>query len=56
MNANVREIFKDIYNDEIDTEDKLMAVQAIAEAETHNSITKADILQVLRWMLETCIF
>lgn len=52
MNTDARTIFKDIYNDDIDIEDKLMAVQTIAEAETHNSITKADILQVLRWMLD----
>ena len=49
------EIFKDIHNDEIDPEIKLMAIQEVLDMETHYSITKADLLEVLRWLVEEYI-
>ncbi|HIR00515.1 MAG TPA: hypothetical protein IAB23_12695 [Candidatus Scybalocola faecavium] len=49
------EIFKDIHNDEIDPEIKLMAIQEVLDMETHYSITKADLLEALRWLVEDYI-
>lgn len=48
-------IFKDIHNDEIDPEIKLTAIQEVLDMETHYSITKADLLEVLRWLVEDYI-
>lgn len=44
-------IFKNIYGDE-ETEEKITAIQEVVDMETHNSITKADMLEVLRWLVE----
>lgn len=49
-------IFKEIHNDEIDPEDKLTAIQEVLDMETHYSITKADLLEVLRWLVEDYIW
>ena len=48
-------IFKDIHNDEIDLEDKLTAIQEVLDMATHNGVTKADLLEVLRWLVEEYI-
>lgn len=48
-------IFKDIYNDDMDPEDKLTAIQEVLDMATHNSVTKADLLEVLRWLVEDYI-
>lgn len=48
-------IFKDIHNDEIDPEDKLTAIQEVLDMATHNGVTKADLLEVLRWLVEEYI-
>ena len=48
-------IFKDIHNDEIDPEDKLTAIQEVLDMATHNGVTKADLLEVLRWLVEDYI-
>ena len=45
-------IVKNIYTDEEDMEDKLSAIQEIVEMETHNSITKQELIDALRWILE----
>ena len=47
-------IFKNIYGDE-ETEEKITAIQEVVDMETHNSITKADMLEVLRWLVEEYI-
>ena len=49
-------IFKDIHNDEIDPEDKLTAIQEVLDMATHNGVTKADLLEVLRWLVEEYIW
>lgn len=49
------EIFKDIHNDEIDPEIKLTAIQEVLDMATHNGVTKADLLEVLRWLVEDYI-
>ena len=45
-------IIRDIYTDDADPEDKLMAINEVVELETHNSITKQELLLALKWMLE----
>lgn len=48
-------IFKDIHNDGTDVETKLTAIQDVIDMETHNVITKSDMLEVLRWLVEEYI-
>lgn len=48
-------IFKDIHNDEIEPEDKLTAIQEVLDMATHNGVTKADLLEALRWLVEDYI-
>ena len=48
-------IFKDIHSDEIDPEDKLTAIQEVLDMATHNGVTKTDLLEVLRWLVEDYI-
>lgn len=48
-------IFKDIHNDGTDVEVKLTAIQDVTDMETHNGITKSDMLEVLRWLVEEYI-
>lgn len=48
-------IFKDINNDAAEVDEKMNAIQEVLDMETHNSITKADMLEVLRWLVEEYI-
>lgn len=48
-------IFKDIRNEEVEVEDKLMAIEEVIGWATHNSITKKEMLEALRWLLEEYI-
>lgn len=50
--GKARKIIKDIHSDNYDPEDKLLAIQEVTGMETHNSVTKADMIEVLRWILE----
>lgn len=45
-------IFKDIENPDISAEEKGTAILKIINMETHNSVTKAMMLKVIRWLLE----
>ena len=45
-------ILKNIREDNHDPEDKLMVIQNMLDAETHNAITKSDLLEILRWIVE----
>lgn len=45
-------IFKDIHNEVTEMDEKINAVQEVICMETHNSITKADMLEALRWLVE----
>ena len=45
-------LFKNIQESNADPEDKLMAIQEVLDMETHNSITKQEILSALRWVVE----
>lgn len=46
------EIIKDIHSDEYDPEDKLTAIQEVAQGTHIKNITKADMLELLRWIVE----
>ena len=48
-------IFKDIHNEETEVEDKLTAIQDVSGWETHNGITKKEIMEVIRWLIEEYI-
>lgn len=37
-------------DDSISIPSKVLAIQAVAEMETHNSITKNDLVDALRWL------
>ena len=43
-------IFNDIENSKYTNEEKVIVVYTIMNMETHNSVTKADMLNVIRWM------
>ena len=46
-------IMKDHLDDpEIALQSKLLAIEKVAEMETHNSITKDDIIRTQRWIFE----
>lgn len=45
-------IFKDIHNDAAEVDEKINAIQEVTCMETHNSIAKADMIEVLRWLVE----
>ena len=48
-------IFKNIYNEETEVEDKLTAIQDVSGWETHNGITKKEMMEVIRWLIEEYI-
>ena len=48
-------IFKDIHNEETEVEDKLTAIQDVSGWETHNGITKKEMMEVIRWLIEEYI-
>ncbi len=43
-------IFHDIENPNVSTEEKGAAILKIIDMETHNSVTKAAMLKVIRWL------
>ncbi len=45
-------IVKNIYTDAVDPEEKLLAIQEVVDMETHNSVTKKDLVECLRWLIE----
>ncbi len=44
------EIFKQIERDEFTEEEKSIAICEVIKMATHNSITKAEMLNVIKWM------
>lgn len=48
-------LFKDIYTDEAEVDEKITAIQEVINLETQNSVTKADLVEVLRWLMEEYI-
>lgn len=45
-------IFKNIYNDAVEVDEKINAIQEVICMETYNGITKADMMEALRWLME----
>lgn len=45
-------IVKDIHTDIIDSDRKLLAIQEVVDMETHNSMTKQELIECLRWLIE----
>lgn len=45
-------IFEQIENDKYDLQEKGQAIYDVLNMETHNSITKAMMLKVIKWLLE----
>ena len=43
-------IFKDIMRPGLTDEERGMAIKTVMEMETHNSITKQDMLEVIRYL------
>ena len=43
-------IFRNISNDDTPDLEKGRAIQIVMDAATHNSITKTDMLRVIRWL------
>lgn len=48
------EIFRDIENQEITDEEKGLAIWKVARMETHNGVTKADMVKAIRYLLGLC--
>lgn len=44
-------IFKDIDNNKYTNNEKFTAIYEVVKMETHNSITKAEILKALAWLV-----
>ena len=44
------EIFEDINSDEYYDADKALAIYRVMYMETHNSVTKASMLEVIKWL------
>lgn len=43
-------IFQNIYLSEATKEEEILAIKIVTEMETHNSITKQEILNALEWI------
>lgn len=48
-------IFKDIYTDAAEVDEKITTIQEVISMETQNSVTKTDLVEVLRWLMEEYI-
>ena len=51
-NGKARAIFDNIENASESIEEKGAAIYIVMNMETHNSVTKASMLKVIRWLLE----
>lgn len=49
-------IFKNIDNAAVTDAEKIEAINQVIPMETHNSITKADVLKALNWAMRYCFF
>lgn len=52
--VKARQIFRNIKSDEYTTEEKGEAIYNITRAETINSISKREIMNVVRWLFFQC--
>lgn len=49
-------IFKNIDNAAVTDAEKIEAINEVVAMETHNGITKADVLAALNWAMRYCFF
>lgn len=55
-NTTVTKIIKDIWSDDCDIERKVLAIDEMADNKSVISkVTKAELAEAIKWMLETCI-
>lgn len=55
-NTTVIKIIKDIWNDDCDIECKVLAIDEMADNKSVISkVTKAELVEAIKWMLETCV-
>lgn len=47
-------IFKNLYSEKYSDDEKAEAIRRVIDMETHNSITKAEMLYALNWLWEVC--
>ena len=52
--GRARAIFDNIENATESTAEKGLAIRMVLDMETHNSVTKASMLNVLNWMWHQC--
>ena len=45
-----RAVFEDINSDKYSEYEKAMAIYRVINMETHNSVTKASMLEAIRWL------
>ena len=48
--GNARAVFENINSDEYSEIEKAMAIYRVMHMETHNAVTKASMLEVIRWL------
>lgn len=48
--GNSRAVFENINSDEHSETEKALAIYRVMHMETHNSVTKASMLEVIRWL------
>lgn len=61
MSKNIKEmtlgeacaVFRKIKDDKYSVEEKVLAIYIVSNMETHNSITKKEMLEVIDWLLHT---
>ena len=49
------EIFHNIDSDLYTESEKLLAIEAVLDFPTHNSVTKATFINVLKWFMKNCV-
>lgn len=50
------EIIKDIHSEDIDPEDKLTAIQEVLDQGACRRVSKDDLVETLRWMVEDYVW
>ena len=48
--GNARAVFENINSDKYSETEKAIAIYRVMHMETHNAVTKASMLEVIRWL------
>lgn len=55
-NQTVVKTIKDIWSDDCDIERKVLAIDQMSDDRSYIAkVTKAELVEAIKWMLETCI-